>query len=120
MSNALFPSTSFPQWLKDIASVNPISKTNEAARLLIVNGNLSSSQLTTFTGDVLYLIGFVIVLGVHRLPRGEEGAEPPVTGAREREREESSSGRGLDDQHARRRPDLPGVETPLRIGSGHR
>jgi ABC-2 type transport system permease protein len=64
MSNALFPSTSFPQWLKDIANVNPISKTNEAARLLIVNGNLSSSQLSTFTGDLLYLVGFVIVLGL--------------------------------------------------------
>lgn len=64
MSNALFPSTSFPGWLKAIASVNPISKTNEAARLLIVNGTLSSSQLSTFTGDMLYLLGFVVAFGL--------------------------------------------------------
>jgi len=64
MSNSLFPSGSFPQWLKDIASVNPISKTNEAARLLIVNGRLSSSQLSTFGWDLLYLVGFVVVLGL--------------------------------------------------------
>lgn len=64
MSNALFPSSSFPQWLKDIANVNPISKANEAARLLIINGDLSSSQLSTFTGDMLYLVGFVVVFGL--------------------------------------------------------
>lgn len=64
MSNALFPSSSFPQWLMDIAGVNPISKANEAARLLIINGSLSSSQLSTFTGDILYLAGFVVVFGL--------------------------------------------------------
>jgi ABC-2 type transport system permease protein len=64
MSNALFPSGSFPDWLKAISDVNPISKTNEAARLLIVNGNLSSGQLSTFTGDMLYLLGFVVVFGL--------------------------------------------------------
>jgi ABC-2 type transport system permease protein len=64
MSNALFPSTSFPAWLKAISDVNPISKTNEAARLLIINGNLSSGQLSTFAGDMLYLLGFVVVFGL--------------------------------------------------------
>jgi ABC-2 type transport system permease protein len=64
MSNALFPSGSFPDWLKAISDVNPISKTNEAARLLIVNGSLSSGELSTFTGDMLYLLGFVVVFGL--------------------------------------------------------
>jgi len=64
MSNALFPSSSFPNWLKDISNVNPISKANEAARLLIFNGNLSSSQLSTFAGDMLYLLGFVVIFGL--------------------------------------------------------
>ncbi len=64
MSNALFPSASFPEWLKAIAGVNPISKTNEAARLLIVNGSLSSGQLSTFTGDMVYLLGFAVVFGL--------------------------------------------------------
>lgn len=63
MSNALFPSSSFPDWLKAVADVNPISMANGAARLLIINGTLSSSQVSTFTGDILYLIGFVIVFG---------------------------------------------------------
>jgi len=64
MSNALFPSASFPTWLKDIAGVNPISKANEAARLLIINGNLSSNQVSTFAGDILYLLGFAVVFGL--------------------------------------------------------
>jgi ABC-2 type transport system permease protein len=64
MSNAIFPSGSFPDWLKAISDVNPISKANEAARLLIFNGNLSSGQLSTFTGDMLYLLGFVLVFGL--------------------------------------------------------
>ncbi len=61
-SSALFPSSSFPGWLKAIAQVNPISKASEAARLLIVNGNLSASQLSTFRGDMLYLVVLAIVL----------------------------------------------------------
>lgn len=64
MSNALFPSSSFPAWLRAVADVNPISKANEAARLLIINGTLSSSQFSTFVADMLYLVGFVIVFGL--------------------------------------------------------
>jgi ABC-2 type transport system permease protein len=64
MSSALFPSSSFPTWLKDVSDVNPISKAIEAARLLIINGTLSGSQLSTYTGDLLYLVGFVIVFGL--------------------------------------------------------
>jgi ABC-2 type transport system permease protein len=64
MSNAFFPSSSFPDWLKNIANVNPVTKTNEAARLLIVNGSLSSSQLATYGWDMAYLAGFAALLGV--------------------------------------------------------
>lgn len=63
MSNALFPSSSFPDWLKTISDVNPISKADEAARILIVNGNPApSGMLGTVVGDLLYLTGFVIVM----------------------------------------------------------
>jgi ABC-type multidrug transport system permease subunit len=63
MSNALFPSSSFPGWLKTISDVNPISKADEAARILIVKGNPSpSGQLGTVVGDLLYLVGFVIIM----------------------------------------------------------
>src|SRR5208283_5375316 len=34
ISNSLFPIASFPNWMKTLAQVNPISKANEAARLL--------------------------------------------------------------------------------------
>lgn len=64
MSSALFPSDSFPSWLRDISNVNPITKATEAARLLIVNGSLTGSQLTTFTNDTLYLAAFALVCGV--------------------------------------------------------
>ncbi len=64
MSNAFFPSSSFPSWLKVIADVNPVTKANEAARLLIINGSLSSSQLATYGWDMAYLLGFAALLGV--------------------------------------------------------
>ena len=63
MSNALFPSSSFPGWLKAISDVNPISKADEAARILIVSGNPSASgQLGTVAGDLVYLVVFVTVM----------------------------------------------------------
>jgi ABC-2 type transport system permease protein len=64
MSNALFPSSSFPAWLGAIAEVNPISRADEAARLLIVNGALNSSQTSTFIGDMVYLVIFVAALTI--------------------------------------------------------
>lgn len=64
MSNALFPSSSFPSWLRAIASVNPISTTDEAARLLIFNGSLDGNQLTTLAGDITYLAAFVAALTI--------------------------------------------------------
>lgn len=63
MSSSLFPSTSFPGWLKAISNVNPISKADEAARILIVNGS-PGSLLGTLVGDMLYLLGFVVVMGI--------------------------------------------------------
>jgi ABC-2 type transport system permease protein len=63
-SNALFPSGSFPDWLKSIANVNPITKADEAARLLIVNGSLAGSTFWTFANDMAYLVGFVVVMGL--------------------------------------------------------
>ena len=64
MSNAFFPPSSFPGWLMDIANLNPVTKANEAARLLIINGSLTSSQANTYLSDMLYLIGFAVVLGL--------------------------------------------------------
>ena len=63
-SNTFFPLDIFPDWLKSIAQVNPITKANEAARLLIVNGALSSTQASTFVKDILYLVVFATVLGM--------------------------------------------------------
>jgi len=63
MSNALFPSTSFPAWLKTISNANPIYWADVAARILIVNGN-PGSQLGTFEANMLYLLGFVIAMGL--------------------------------------------------------
>ncbi len=63
MSNAFFPPSSFPSWLMSIANVNPVTKANEAARLLIVNGTLTSSQLGTYAWDMAYLAVFAALLG---------------------------------------------------------
>jgi ABC-2 type transport system permease protein len=61
-SNALLPLNSFPDWLKSIAEVNPISKAAEVGRLLIVNGTLTGNQLTTFYYDMTYLVAFAGIL----------------------------------------------------------
>jgi ABC-2 type transport system permease protein len=64
MSNAFFPTSSFPGWLRAIANVNPVTKANEAARLLVINGSLSSSQAATYGWDIAYLLAFAVLLGV--------------------------------------------------------
>jgi ABC-2 type transport system permease protein len=64
MSNAFFPTSSFPSWLKAIANVNPVTKANEAARLLVINGSLSSSQAATYGWDMAYMLTFAALLGV--------------------------------------------------------
>jgi ABC-2 type transport system permease protein len=64
MSNAFFPTSSFPSWLKAIANVNPVTKANEAARLLVINGSLSSSQAAAYGWDMAYLLAFAVLLGV--------------------------------------------------------
>jgi ABC-2 type transport system permease protein len=64
MSNAFFPTSSFPSWLKAIANVNPVTKANEAARLLVINSSLSSSQAATYGWDMAYLLFFAALLGV--------------------------------------------------------
>ncbi len=64
-STALFPISFFPSWMKPFAQANPVSLASNAARLLIVNGPLSSSRTTAFTGDiaglVLYGVSFTVV-----------------------------------------------------------
>ncbi|HEX4919412.1 MAG TPA: ABC transporter permease [Candidatus Bathyarchaeia archaeon] len=63
-SNTFYPLDSFPDWLKSAALINPISKANEAARLLIVYGGLSSDQTATFAADMVYLVAFAAALGI--------------------------------------------------------
>lgn len=64
MSSAMFPLGTFPAWLKGIAEVNPVTKAVETARLLIVNGTLSSAQLSTLAENMLYLVAFAAALAV--------------------------------------------------------
>jgi ABC-2 type transport system permease protein len=64
VSNAMFTIGSFPDWMRGIATWNPISKANESARLLIVNGPLNAAQVSTFGWDMLYLVVFAAVFTV--------------------------------------------------------
>jgi ABC-2 type transport system permease protein len=75
MSNALFPSTSFPGWLKAISNANPISWADEAARILMVSGN-PGSQMGTFVTDMLYLLGFVVAMGALGYLAGARAMKP--------------------------------------------
>ena len=71
-STALFPIGFFPGWLKPLAEANPVSLASNAARLLIVNGPLSSSQWSAFAGDIAGLVVygvFFAVMGVFMAKR---------------------------------------------------
>jgi len=63
-STALFPISFFPSWMKPFAQASPVSLASNAARLLIVNGSLSSSQAASFAGEIagLALYGVLFAL----------------------------------------------------------
>jgi ABC-2 type transport system permease protein len=63
-STALFPSADFPSWLKTISSYNPITWATDAARLLMINGTLSSSQALSYEWSLLYLVLFAVVMAL--------------------------------------------------------
>lgn len=62
VSSSMFPLATFPSWLKGVAEVNPITKAVETCRLLMVNGNLTSAQLSTVGANLLYLVVFTVIL----------------------------------------------------------
>jgi ABC-2 type transport system permease protein len=62
LSSSMFPLAMFPSWLKGAAEVNPITKAVDTARLLIVNGNLTTAQLSTLAGNMLYIVVFTVAL----------------------------------------------------------
>lgn len=64
MSSAIFPLGTFPSWLRGVAQVNPITKAVETGRMLIVNGALSSGELSTLAFNALYLAVFALVLAL--------------------------------------------------------
>jgi ABC-2 type transport system permease protein len=63
-STALFPSADFPGWLKAVSNVNPITKATDSARLLMINGSLTSSQLNSFGADIVYMAVFTVVMAL--------------------------------------------------------
>ena len=63
-STAFFPLSFFPGWLKGAAQINPITLASNAARLLIVNGTLSSTQISSFGIDILGLVLYGILFAV--------------------------------------------------------
>ena len=63
-SSALLPISSMPNWLRIVAGVNPISKAVETARLFIIQGALSTDQVSTVAFDLTYLAGFAIFFTV--------------------------------------------------------
>ena len=59
-STALFPIDFFPDWLRPIAEVNPLSLACNAIRLVVINGTLSASQISDFASDLVGLSIFAI------------------------------------------------------------
>jgi len=63
-STALFPQAGFPPWLLEISNYNPITWATNSARLLMINGTLSSSQLNMLAEDIVYLVVFAIIMAI--------------------------------------------------------
>ena len=63
-STALFPIDFFPDWLKPIAEVNPVSLACNAIRLVVINGTLSASQVSDFVLDLIGLSIFAAAFAV--------------------------------------------------------
>lgn len=63
-STALFPSADFPSWLRAISNVNPITKATDSARLLMVNGTLTSSQGASYLWDLAYMVVFATAMAL--------------------------------------------------------
>jgi ABC-2 type transport system permease protein len=63
-STALFPISFFPDWLKPIAEVNPLSLVCNAVRLVVINGSLSASQVSDFALDLIGLSSFAVAFAV--------------------------------------------------------
>lgn len=59
-SSALLPISSMPDWLQTVAKVNPISRAAETARIFIVQGAISATDMSTVVFDVSFLLGFAV------------------------------------------------------------
>jgi ABC-2 type transport system permease protein len=63
-STAFFPISFFPAWLKPVAQANPITLASDAARLLIVNGTPSTTQISSLVTDIVGLAFFGVCFAV--------------------------------------------------------
>ncbi len=63
-STALFPISFFPTWLKPVAQTNPASLASDVPRILIVNGALSASQLSSITWELAGLSIYAVLFAV--------------------------------------------------------
>ncbi|WP_297217944.1 ABC transporter permease [Thermoplasma sp.] len=61
-SYALFPPDLMVSWLSDVAKYNPVSWSAESIRLLIIYGNLSGSQMSTFASYMIYLFILTVIM----------------------------------------------------------
>lgn len=57
-STALFPNENFPDWMKSLSNLNPISYSSNFGREIIISGNNSSIDWIYF----VYLLVFAFVM----------------------------------------------------------
>jgi len=75
-STALFPITFFPSWMKPFAQANPVSLASGAARLLIVDGTLTSTQVAAFAGEIAGLALYGVLFAVLGIIMAQRALRP--------------------------------------------
>jgi ABC-2 type transport system permease protein len=72
-SSALFPISQMPDWLKSIASLNPISYTSDLVRSFILHNNSTGLDISKIALDAGVLTGFALIfllIGIFLADRG--------------------------------------------------
>jgi len=75
-SNAIYPLSAMPQWLRAISTINPLTYQVDALRALMVTGGQSEYGLTTDLSILVFIVVVLIPVATRMYPRMACGCIP--------------------------------------------